>query len=166
MELTPTTIEMRDLQPGDADWLIRRHAELYAESDGFDATFGPFVADILAAYVRDRDPARERFWIAQSEGRRLGSICCARSGEQGVAKLRLFLVEPEARGLGLGQRLLSECIDYARATGNHTLRLWTHESHRAACALYGKNGFVCTKSAPVTSFGVPLVEQTWELHLA
>ena len=88
------------------------------------------------------------------------------SGISGVAKLRLFLVEPEARGTGLGQQLLDKCINHARATGHHTLRLWTHESHRAACALYTKNGFDCTQSKPVTSFGVDLVEQTWDLDLS
>lgn len=165
MDIDPDTIRLRDLRIGDAGWLIQQHGELYARDEGFDASFEALVAEILADFIRNRDPACERAWIAETDGQRLGSIFCVRSGDPGIAKLRLFLLIPAARGLGLGQRLLSECIDFARSTGNHTLRLWTHQSHRAACALYQRSGFVCTKSEPVTSFGVPLVEQTWERHL-
>lgn len=162
----PDRVVLRDLATGDAGWLIQRHGELYARDEGFDATFEALVAEVLAAFIRNRAPETERAWIAEIDGQRLGSVFCVRSDDPGVAKLRLFLVEPAARGLGLGQRLLGACIDFARATGNHTLRLWTHESHRAACALYEKNGFICTRSLPVTSFGIDLVEQTWELKLA
>ncbi len=88
-----------------------------------------------------------------------------RSGQEGVAKLRLFLLEPEARGRGLGQRLLDACLGFARAAGYRRLELWTHESHRAACALYARNGFRLVGSRPVRSFGQDLVEQTWEIPL-
>lgn len=159
------TVILRDLRIGDAGWLIERHGVLYARDEGFDASFEALVAEILAAFIRDHDSATERGWIAEEAGRRLGSIFCVRSGEPGVAKLRLFLLVPEARGRGLGQRLLDECLGFARAAGYRRLKLWTHESHRAACALYARNGFGCTASFPVRSFGVDLVEQTWEIDL-
>jgi GNAT superfamily N-acetyltransferase len=159
------TLTLRDLEIGDAGWLIERHAVLYARDDGFDATFEALVAEILAAYIRDRDPALERAFIAVEDGRRLGSIFCVRSGAPCVAKLRLFLIEPEARGRGLGQTLLDACLGFAKEAGYHSLRLWTHESHRAACALYARNGFRLTESRPVRSFGRDLVEQTWEIAL-
>ena len=156
---------LRDLRIGDAGWLIEQHAILYARDEGFDGSFEALVAEILAAFLRDHDPMTERGWIAEAGGRRLGSIFCVQSGEPGVAKLRLFLLLPEARGRGLGQRLLDACLDFARAAGYRRLKLWTHESHRAACALYAKNGFACTASFPVRSFGRDLVEQTWEIAL-
>ena len=159
-------IAFRDLAIGDAGWLIQRHGELYAKAEGFDASFEPLVAEILVDFIRNRDADTERAWIAYRGKERLGSIFCVKSGTPGVAKLRLFLVEPDARGLGLGQRLLDLCVAHARSKGFHTLRLWTHASHRAACALYAKNGFQCTDHSPVHSFGVDLIEQTWELDLS
>ena len=161
----PSKVKLRDLGIGDSGWLVQRHGELYARDEGFDATFEALVAEILAEFIRKRSPHSERAWIAECDGQRLGSVFCVKSDTPGVAKLRLFLVEPAARGTGLGRHLLEECIAFARSKGNHTLRLWTHESHRAACALYEKYGFVCTRSEPVTSFGVDLIEQTWELDL-
>jgi GNAT superfamily N-acetyltransferase len=156
---------LRGLRIGDAGWLIEQHALLYARDEGFDGSFEALVAEILAAFLRDHDPATERGWIAEAGGRRLGSIFCVQSGEPGVAKLRLFLLLPEARGRGLGQRLLDECLGFAQAAGYRRLKLWTHESHRAACALYARNGFVRTASFPVHSFGRDLVEQSWEIGL-
>ncbi|WP_306044911.1 GNAT family N-acetyltransferase [Nioella sp. MMSF_3534] len=158
-------IELRDLAIGDAGWLIQQHAELYAREEGFDASFEPLVAEILAAYLRTRDPACERAWIAWDGEQRLGSIFCVKGPEPGQAKLRLFLLTPSARGKGLGKRLLDACIAYARERGYGELVLWTHASHRAACALYEKAGFTCTDSHPVTSFGQRLEEQTWKLKL-
>ncbi len=155
-------ILLRDLQIGDAGWLIQQHAELYAREEGFDATFEPLVAEILADFIRNRDPAVERAWIAVRGGERLGSIFCVRLNAT-TAKLRLFLVVPGARGTGLGRRLLRACIDHARACGFRRLQLWTHESHRAACALYARTGWELTASQPVRSFGQDLVEQTWQL---
>jgi GNAT superfamily N-acetyltransferase len=165
MPLDPASVTLRDLRPGDAGWLIQRHAELYAADEGFDATFEALVAEILAAFIRGHDPATERAFIAEAGGRRLGSVFCVQSGEPGVAKLRLFLLEPEARGVGLGRRLLDACLGFARERGYSRMVLWTHESHRAACALYRKAGFRCTRSEPVRSFGVDLVEQAWEIDL-
>ena len=158
-------VTLRDLRIGDAGWLIEQHGVLYARDEGFDETFEALVAEILADFIRRHDPASERAFIAERAGQRLGSVFCVQSGEPGVAKLRLFLLVPEARGLGLGQRLLDACLGFARASGYHTLCLWTHESHTAACALYRKNGFALTRSDPVRSFGVALVEQSWEIAL-
>ena len=159
------TVTLRDLEIGDAGWLIEQHAVLYARHDGFDASFEALVAEVLAAFIRTRDPARERAFIAEEDGRRLGSVFCMRSGEPGVAQLRLFLLVPEARGRGLGQRLLDACLGFARGAGYARMRLWTHESHRTACALYARNGFFLTQSRPVRSFGQDLVEQAWEIGL-
>ena len=165
MEVCGEPIRLRSLETGDIGWLVQRHAELYAAHDGFDATFELLVAEILVAFAREHDGARERGWIAVGNGRRLGSIFCVRTEEPGTAKLRLFFVEPKARGLGLGQHLLDTCVRFAEERGYKRMRLWTHESHRAACSLYAKNGFACVDSRPVRSFGQDLVEQTWEREL-
>ncbi|WP_330696792.1 bifunctional helix-turn-helix transcriptional regulator/GNAT family N-acetyltransferase [Fontisubflavum oceani] len=159
-------VELRDLAIGDAGWLVEQHGVLYARDEGFDASFEALVAEILADFIRHRDPAYERGWIAWQDGARLGSIFCVKGPEPGLAKLRMFLLLPEARGLGLGQRLLDTCMSYARETGYRRMVLWTHESHEAACALYRKNGFSLDSAVPVTSFGVDLVEQQWSIDLA
>ncbi len=166
MVVDPASVTLRDIEIGDAGWLIQQHAERYAEDEGFDASFEPLVAEILAGFLRNHDPATERAFIAAAGPTRLGSVLCVQSGEPGIAKLRLLYLAPEARGLGLGQTLLDACLGFARDAGYRTMRLWTHESHHAACALYAKNGFTCTASKPVHSFGVDLVEQTWERDLA
>ncbi|NUB43919.1 GNAT family N-acetyltransferase [Fertoebacter nigrum] len=157
-------ITLHDLAIGDAGWIIARHAELYAADEGFDATFEALVAEVMAAYIRNHDPTRERAFIAWKGGRRLGSIICVRQSDD-VAKLRLFLLEPAARGLGLGRALLRANMDFARAARYSRMVLWTHESHRAACALYARAGFSLAESHPVRSFGVDLVEQTWAIDL-
>ena len=162
--MSETDIQLRNLQIGDAGWLIQQHAELYAAEEGFDHTFEPLVAEILADFIRNHDPSVERGWIAHRGQTRLGSVFCVRLDDT-TAKLRLFLLVPQARGTGLGRRLLEACIDHARAKGFKALQLWTHESHEAACALYRKYGFELRDSQPVTSFGVDLVEQTWQLTL-
>lgn len=157
------TVDLRDLAPGDAGWIVGRHGALYAAEEGFDATFEALVAEIVAGFLRDHDPARERAWIAWAGGRRSGSVMVV--DDDGRAKLRLFLVEPEARGLGLGRRLLREAMAWARARGYPAMRLWTHESHRAACALYAAEGFTVTNSRAARSFGRDVVEQVWERAL-
>ncbi len=161
MGLSASEVVLDDLRIGDAGWLIQRHAELYAEEAGFDASFEPLVARILADFLENHDPTRERGWIARAGEQRLGSIFCVKGPEAGMAKLRLFLLVPEARGLRLGQRMLTTCMEFAQAAGYDRLTLWTHESHVAACRLYAANGFSCTVSKPVHSFGVDLVEQEW-----
>lgn len=158
-------VELSDLRIGDAGWLIQQHAEFYHAEEGFDASFEPLVTHILADFLDAHDQSCERGWIARDGDRRLGSIFCVKGSMPGLAKLRLFFVHPDARGLGLGKRLLDACIAYARACGYHEMTLWTHESHRAACALYARAGFTCVRSEPVHSFGVDLVEQEWRLDL-
>ena len=157
-------IELRDLAPGDAGWVISRHGALYAAEAGFDAHFEALVAKIVADFLRHHDPAREHGWIAWSGGRRVGCIFCVRVNDD-VAKLRLFLLEPEVRGRGLGRRLLATVLDFARSRGYRRLTLWTHESHRAACALYAATGFTLTEARPVHNYGCDLVEQEWQVAL-
>lgn len=157
-------ITIRPFRPEDAPWLVERHHTLYTHDEGFDDSFGPLVERILDEFISAHDPNRECGWIAERAGQRLGSIFCVRqSGE--TAKLRLFLLVPEARGQGLGKRLLTTCMDFARSAGYRDMQLWTHESHAAACALYKSFGWQLTDSKPVHSFGVDLVEQSWRIQL-
>jgi len=160
----PDPVVLRDLEPGDAGWLIQQHGERYVRDEGFDASFEPLVAEILADFLKSHDPCVERGWIAARGPVRLGSIFCVRLDAE-TAKLRLFYTVPEARGQGVGRQLLDACIGFARAAGYLRLTLWTHESHRAACRLYAGYGFRMTDSVPVRSFGQDLVEQTWVLDL-
>jgi DNA-binding MarR family transcriptional regulator len=154
-------VTLRDLAPGDAGWIISRHGALYAQDEGFDASFEALVAEILAAFLRHHDPSRERGWIAARGGVRLGSIFVVAETSE-VAKLRLFLVEPSERGSGLAQQMLDTAIRFAQDAGFATMRLWTHESHRAAGRLYARNGFVLTEARPTRSFGQDVVSQVWE----
>ncbi|KNG95323.1 GNAT family N-acetyltransferase [Pseudaestuariivita atlantica] len=153
---------LREYVPADRAWLVAAHGRLYARDEGFDDTFAPLVNDILAAFEAGHDPARETGWVAEVEGRSVGSIFCVDAGD-GRAKLRLFLVDPVARGQRLGARLLEACMGFAQARGYRGMVLWTHAEHRAACALYQRAGWRCLRSEPVRSFGVDLTEQTWEI---
>lgn len=163
--MNPNSVFLDCLRIGDAGWLIMRHAELYAADEGFNETFEPLVARILAEFVERHDPSRERGWIAREGSMRLGSIFCVQGPEQDTAKLRLFFLEPQARGFGLGRKLLESCLSFARGVGYKRMALWTHESHAAACALYARSGFTCVESKPVRSFGQNLIEQKWERQL-
>jgi GNAT superfamily N-acetyltransferase len=165
MTISASEVVLDGLRIGDAGWLIQRHGELYAQEAGFDASFEPLVARILADFLDAHDPKRERGWIARTGERRLGSIFCVQGPAPDAAKLRLFLLEPDVRGIGLGQRLLDTCMGFARGAGYARMTLWTHESHRAACALYARNGFACLASKPVRNFGQDLVEQEWARDL-
>ena len=159
----PQDISFRDLQTGDIGWLIQRHAERYAEDEGFDHTFEALVAEILANYLRTRDPSCERAWIAHRGDQRLGSIFCTKEADPGVAKLRMFYLEPELRGLGLGHQMMDLCLSYAKDKGYKKMRLYTHESHAAACALYAQYGFNCISSTALENFGQSVIEQHWEI---
>jgi GNAT superfamily N-acetyltransferase len=152
---------LRPFDPSDAAWLVARHGALYAREAGFDASFAPVVAGILDRFIAGGDPAAEAGWIAETKDRRLGSIFCMREGAE-IARLRLFLLEPEARGQGLGYRLLQTCMGFARARGYRGMILSTHESHRDACALYARTGWRLASARPVRSYGCDLVEQSWE----
>ena len=157
-------VTIRDFTGDDADWLVRQHRHFYARDEGFDDSFGDLVEDIIADFLKTHDTTRERGWIAEENGVPLGSIFCVRLGET-RAKLRLFLLTPAARGKGLGRQMLSHCMDFARRSGFTEMVLWTHESHRAACALYASTGWQLLDRKPVRSFGVELVEQSWRIDL-
>ncbi|WP_224825900.1 GNAT family N-acetyltransferase [Cognatishimia sp. MH4019] len=158
------SVEIRPFTPEDADWLTRQHGVLYARDEGFDETLEPLVAQILAGFVAKHDPNCERGWIAWEGETRLGSIFCVRLDAE-AAKLRLFLLVPEARGSGLGRRLLETCMGFAREAGCARMQLWTHAEHEAACALCARNGFRRVSRIPVHSFGRDLTEEQWEIDL-
>lgn len=155
---------LRPYHPDDAPWLVERHGTLYARDEGFDESFPALVAEILADFAARHDPTCERGWIAERSGQRLGSIFCVRLDDE-TAKLRLFLLDPAARGAGLGRHMLRTCMQFARDCGYRRMQLWTHESHHAAVALYRGQGWQLIDVKPVHSFGVDLIEQTWEIDL-
>lgn len=157
-------IIIRRFEASDAPWLVAQHRALYARDEGFDDSFGDLVAEILRAFTADHDPVREHGWVAVENGQRLGSIFCVSQGAT-TAKLRLFLLVPQARGKGLGKQLLNTCTGFARDAGYTKMVLWTHESHRAACALYTAMGWTLVSSCPEHSFGVDVIEQHWETAL-
>ena len=157
-------IRIRPFRASDVPWLVAQHGILYERDEGFDKSFARLVQRILDEFVKTHDPGCERGWIAEQKDQRLGSIFCVRLDDD-TAKLRLFFLVPEARGKGLGKRLLRTCMDHARNVGFTQMALWTHESHRAACALYRATGWQLTDSKPVHSFGVDLVEQSWKIRL-
>lgn len=157
-------VTLRALRQGDVDWLTRAHGRLYARDEGFDASFETLVGQVLADFLRDMDPAWEAGFVAQRGGARLGSILCARE-DATTARLRLFLLLPEARGRGLGRWMLGRCTGFAREAGYSRMVLATHRSHAAACALYASTGWRLLDSRPVTSFGVELEEMRWEVDL-
>jgi len=157
-------VVLRDPQPGDMGWVVQAHGELYAREYGFDWTFEALVADIVAKFVHDFDPEREKAWIAEVDGERAGSVFLVRKSAT-VAKLRLLILRPEARGLGLGGRLTDECIAFAKAAGYRKLVLWTQSNLTAARAIYASRGFVLKDSEPNDAFGQHLVSETWERPL-
>ncbi|WP_196807494.1 bifunctional helix-turn-helix transcriptional regulator/GNAT family N-acetyltransferase [Candidatus Solirubrobacter pratensis] len=157
----PRTVSIRDrLEPGDLGWMVSRHGALYAREYGWDASFETLVAGIAAAF----DPERDKAWIAEVDGRRAGCVLCVHHDEL-TAKLRTLLVEPDARGLGLGGRLVDEVIRHARARGYAELTLWTNDVLTAARRIYERAGFTLTGESPHRAFGHDLVEQTWSLTL-
>ncbi|WP_027057512.1 bifunctional helix-turn-helix transcriptional regulator/GNAT family N-acetyltransferase [Mesorhizobium loti] len=155
---------LRPLQVGDIGWITRRQGMLYAQDYGWDETYEALVAEILAAFVKSFDPKWERSWIAERNGEVVGSVFVVRKSEQ-VAKLRLLYVEPSARGLGIGKRLVEECIGFARAKGYKTLTLWTNDILTAARHIYQVAGFKLIEEEAHHSFGKDLVGQTWDLEL-
>jgi DNA-binding MarR family transcriptional regulator/predicted GNAT family acetyltransferase len=155
---------LRAPRPGDMGWIVQSHGALYAREYGFNADFEALVADIVASFFKAHDPARERCWIADIDGRPVGSVFVVDAGAH-VAKLRLLLLDPSARGQGLGQRLVSECITFARACGYRRMTLWTQSILFAARKIYQDAGFHLVSTEPHRGFGEPLVGETWERDL-
>lgn len=156
--------ELRDLQIGDAGWIAARHGELYAKDEGYDATFEALVMRILAEFIETRDPTTERAFIPVVAGARLGSVFCFMD-DPVTARLRMFFLDPAARGLGLAPIMLEAVIEHARSVGASKLVLWTHASHVAACRLYRRRGFVMTGERKSHAFGQDTLEQEFELSL-
>jgi len=160
----PREFVLRAPEPGDLGWVVHAHGALYASEFGWDATFEALVARIAADYAAHHDPGRERAWIAAVEGRPAGCVLCVRKDEA-TAQLRLLLVEPWARGMAIGERLVTECIAFARAAGYAQMVLWTNDVLIAARRIYERAGFVLTGEEPHHSFGHDLVGQDWRLDL-
>lgn len=178
-DAAPAPFTLRAHRPGDIGWVIGRHGALYAAEYGWDLRFEAMVARIAADFVERFDPSRERCWIAErpagtggaAEPERLGCVFVvqardeAGAAEPGVAQLRMLLVEPAARGLGLGKRLVAECHHFAREAGYRRMRLWTNSILLAARGIYVAAGYRQTGSESHTSFGHALVGETWEREL-
>jgi DNA-binding MarR family transcriptional regulator/GNAT superfamily N-acetyltransferase len=158
------TVILRDPQPGDMGWVVQQHGEIYAREYGWNSEFEALVADIAGKYLKNYQPDWEKCWIAEIDGERVGAVFVVRKSAT-VAQLRMLILAPGARGLGLGGRLTDECLAFARGKGYRKMVLWTNSLLEAARAIYSKRGFVLTKSEPHHSFGHDLVGETWELRL-
>ncbi len=159
-----TPYVLRRPRPGDMGWVIQRHGALYAREYGWGEEFEALVADIVAKFIGHHDRKRERCWIAKLDGENVGSVFCVKKTEA-VARLRLLLVEPRARGLGIGKRLVAECVRFARKVGYRRLTLWTNNVLHAARRIYEQTGFHLVQEEPHHSFGHDLVGETWDLEL-
>jgi DNA-binding MarR family transcriptional regulator/GNAT superfamily N-acetyltransferase len=159
-----TSYLLRPHQPGDMGWVVHRQAILYANEYGWDGTYEGLAAEIVAQFIKSYDPKRERVWVAEKDGERVGAVFVARGSDQ-VAKLRLLHVEQQTRGLGIGKRLVEECIRFARQAGYQKMTLWTQSILHAARHIYAKAGFQVVHEEKHHSFGKDLTAETWELDL-
>ncbi|OLZ69781.1 MarR family transcriptional regulator [Streptomyces sp. IMTB 2501] len=158
-------VVLRETGPGDLGWIVQRNAALYAAEYGWNADYEGLVARIVADFAEDHDPHLERVWIAEQGSRPVGCVMCVRDDAPGAARLRLLLVEPEARGHGVGDRLVRAVIDFARGAGYRELVLWTNDVLSGARRIYQRHGFVLVAEKPHRSFGRDLVGQDWRLDL-
>lgn len=161
----PRKVVLRDPVPGDLGWIVQRNAAVYAEEYGWNADYEGLVARIVADFAEDHDPHLERVWIAELGTRPVGCVMCVRDEAPATARLRLLLVEPDARGLGIGDRLVEACVDFARGVGYRELVLWTNDVLSGARRIYQRHGFVLLAEKPHRSFGKDLVGQDWRLDL-
>ncbi|WCD97049.1 bifunctional helix-turn-helix transcriptional regulator/GNAT family N-acetyltransferase [Streptomyces sp. HUAS 31] len=156
---------LREPGPGDLGWIVQRNAALYAAEYGWNADYEGLVARIVADFAEDHDPHLERVWIAELDGRPVGCVMCVRDEAPATARLRLLLVEPDARGLGIGDRLVTSVVDFARGVGYRDLVLWTNDVLSSARRIYQRHGFVLAAEKPHRSFGKDLTGQDWRLDL-
>jgi len=160
-------VVLREHRPGDMGWVVERHAANYFAEYGWGKGFEALVAGIVKEFLESFDPKRERCWIAERDGERVGSVFVVKDAKKGDARLRLLLVEPSARGTGLGRRLVEECIAFSRAKGYRKLVLWTHANLDAARAIYAKTGFKkLDKTEAHNTFGPRTVSEFWEMNLS
>jgi DNA-binding MarR family transcriptional regulator/GNAT superfamily N-acetyltransferase len=156
---------LRPPRHGDFGWIVTRHAQLYAKEYGWTEPFEGLCAQIIADYVNNNDPKKERCWIAELNGENVGCVMLVKDSRPGVARLRLLLVDPKGRGLGIGKRLVEECVSFARKAGYTSLTLWTHSVLAAARAIYEKAGFTLTASEKKKSWSKDVVAEYWDLKL-